>query len=383
MLNLNPLFIGSHAVLGFHQRLSLAPEERAKLSEARKIIRAALREGLPALIKKAYPNFEKITTPKFHTQGSWAYETIISPAHIPPQQVDMDDGCYMPLSFLMCAQPDIASKFLFDAVEAVLIPVAQRYGWKINPGGPKSTCTRVELDPTTHIDIPLYAIPDQEYEKLVEFVEKALLEGKADAVRADSEWDLLPADVLLLAHRVEGWKPSDPRPLRDWIIRQVLLKSEQLRRLMRYTKAWRDWLWPNGRSPSSILLMVAVDQALRECETRDDLALLKVADKLPGILAGKVENPAIRGEFLSDKLDEESIRDDVVARARELHSMLHHAIMVCDRPEEACRSLQQLFGPRFPADATAIEKVKAAAIVTAAPARKIEKEPIVGRSQAG
>lgn len=44
MLNLNPLFIGSHAVLGFHQRLSLAPEERAKLSEARKIIRAALRE---------------------------------------------------------------------------------------------------------------------------------------------------------------------------------------------------------------------------------------------------------------------------------------------------------------------------------------------------
>lgn len=383
MLNLNSLFTGSHSVTGLHQKLHLAPEERAKLREARNIIRAALREGLPALIKQAYPNLKKIPTPKFHTQGSWAYETIIWPAHIPPQQADMDDGCYMPLSFLKGALPDIASKFFFDAVEAVLAPVARRYGWKINPGGPKPTCTRIELDATKHIDIPLYAIPDQEYEKLVEFIEKALREGKADAVRADSEWDLLPADTLLLAHREEGWKPSDPRPLRDWIIRQVLLKSEQLRRLMRYAKAWRDWIWPNGRSPSSILLMVAVDQALLESETRDDTALLKVAAKLPGILAGQVENPVMPGEFLSDKLDEENIRDDVVARAQELHSTLQHAIMVCDRPEEACRSLQQLFGPRFPTDTTAIEKVKAAAIVAAAPARKIEKEPIVGRSQAG
>ncbi len=383
MLNLNPLFTGSHSVTGFHQKLLLAPEERAKLSAARKIIRAELRLGLPALIKQAFPNLKKIPTPKFYTQGSWAYETIIWPAHIPPQQADMDDGCYMPLSFLKGAQPDIASKFFFNAVEAVLAPVARRNGWKINPSGPKPTCTRIGLDATKHIDIPLYAIPDQEYEKLVEFFEKAFREGKADAVRAVSEWDLLPVDALLLAHREEGWKPSDPRPFRDWMTRQVLLKSEQLRRLMRYAKAWRDWKWPNGHSPSSILLMAAVEKALLESETRDDVALLKVAAKLPGILAGQVENPVTKGESLSDKLDEEGIRNDVVAQARELYATLQHAIVVCDRPEEACRSMQQLFGSRFPADANAIEKVKAAAIVTASPARKIEREPIVGRSQAG
>lgn len=383
MLNLNPLFVGSHSITGFHQQLRLAPEERAALREARNIIRAALREGLPALIKQAYPNLKKIPTPKFHTQGSWAYETIIWPAHIPPQQADMDDGCYMPLSFLKGAQPDIASKFFFEAVEAVLAPVARRYGWKINPNGPKPTCTRIGLDGSKHIDIPLYAIPDSEFEKLVEFVEKAMREGKATALRADYEWDLLPADTLLLAHREDGWKPSDPRPLRDWVTRQVLLKSEQLRRLMRYAKAWRDWIWPNGRSPSSILLMVAVDQALLDSEARDDTALLKVAAKLSGILAGQVENPISPGEFLSDKLDDDGIRDSVVARAGELYAALQYAIMVCDRPEEACRSLQQLFGPRFPSNAAAIEKVKAAAVVIGTPGRKIEKEPIVGRSQAG
>lgn len=383
MLNLNALFNGSPSKPGFHQKIILVPQEREKLNQARKIIRDALRDGLPALIKKAYPALKKIPTPKFHTQGSCAYDTIIWPSHIPPQQADMDDGCYLPLSFMKGAQPDIASKFFFEAVEMVLTPIAQRYGWKINPGGPKRTCTRIEIDPTKHIDIPLYAIPDKEFEKLVQFVEAALATGKAEAERVDSEWDLLPAEALLLAHREEGWKPSDPRPLRDWVTRQVLVKSEQLRRVMRYTKAWRDWLWPNGSSPSSILLMVAVDQALLQPESRDDLALLKVASKLPDILAGKVENPTSLGEYLSDKLDEDGIRSQVITRARELYSALHYAIVICDQPEMACRSLQQVFGPRFPADTTAIEKVKAVAVVTATPARKIEKEPIVGRSQAG
>lgn len=382
MLNLNPLFIGSLSKPGLHQALVLPPEEREALNEARRIIRAALREGLPALIKQAYPTLKKIPTPKFHTQGSCAYETVVWPAHIPPQQVDMDDGCYMPLSFMKGAQPDIASKFFFGAVETVLAPVARRHGWKINPGAPKPTCTRIELDATKHIDIPLYAIPDQEFEKLIQFAE-ARAAGRILEARADNEWDLLPADTLLLAHREEGWKPSDPRPLRDWIIRQALLKSEQLRRLMRYAKAWRDWIWPNGSAPSSILLMVAVDRAMLAAETRDDLAFLKIAAKLPDILAGEVENPVSPGELLSDRLDEDGIRSDVVDRARALHAALQHAIMVCDQPEEACRSLRQVFGPRFPADAVAIEKVKAAAVVTATPARKVEKEPIVGRSQAG
>jgi len=382
MLNLNPLFVGSLSKPGFHQKLAVPPEEREKLNEARRIIRSALREGLPALIKQDYPTLKKTPTPKFHTQGSCAYQTVIWPAHIPPQQVDMDDGCYMPLSFLKGAQPDIASKFFFGAVEMVLTPVAKRHGWKVNPGGPKPTCTRIELDVTKHIDIPLYAIPDQEFAKLVELAE-ARAAGKILESRLDDEWDLLPADTLLLAHREEGWKPSDPRPLRDWIVRQTLLKTEQLRRLMRYAKAWRDWIWPNGSAPSSILLMVAVDEAMLEAEARDDLAFLKVAAKLPGILAGEVENPVSPRELLSDKLDEDGIRSEVVERSRELHSSLQHAIMVCDEPEQACRSLQQVFGHRFPADVTAIEKVRAAAVVTGTPARKIEKEPIVGRSQAG
>lgn len=383
MLNLHSLFNGSSTIVGLNQKLSITEVERKKLTAARDVIRDALRKGLPALLKQKYPDIKKVPTPKFHTQGSWAYGTLIWPAHIPPQQADMDDGCYMPLSFMKDAQPDIASKFFFEAVEAVLAPVAKAHGWKINPNGAKATCTRIQLDNSKHIDIPLYAIPDQEYEKIVEAFVKTAQARTGNMDFAADEWDLLPADALLLAHREEGWKKSDPRPLRDWVNQQVMLKTEQVRRLMRYVKAWRDWIWPKGNSPSSILLMVAVDEALSDSKQRDDVALLEVAHKLPAILRGEVENPVSPDEYLTDKLDEDNIREEVVARAQEMYRTLHYAIMVCDQPDEACRSLQTLFGPRFPADANAVEKVKAATVVASVPPRKIEKEPLVGRSQAG
>lgn len=380
MFNLHPLFHGSFNVKGFNARIVLSPEDRNTLRNARDIIRSALRDGLPALIKANYPKFAKIPTPKFHTQGSWAYNTILSPAH-PGQQSDMDDGCYLPLSFLKGAQPEIASKFFFAAVETVLKPVALAHGWTINPGGPKPTCTRVEINEWMHIDIPLYAIPDTEFEKLSMIFAEARQDAKK-AMSLGDAWTLLPKDSLLLAHREEGWKPSDPRPMKDWLERQVMLKTEQLRRVIRYVKAWRDNYWKNGNAPSSILLMTAVDLALPTADARDDLALLKVAEKLPAILSGNVANPTAE-ELLSDKLDDDKIRNEVVMAVRLLHSALHEAIMRCDRPEDACRRLQQLFGTRFPTDLSAIEHVKAVAVVTAAAPRKIEREPVVGRSTSG
>lgn len=383
MFNLHSLFAGSPSAHGFRQAIALTPDDRKKLRDARDLIRVQLRIGLPALIKQAYPKMTKVPTPKFHTQGSWAYDTIIRPAWMPPQQADMDDGVYMPLSFMRGAAPSIASTFFFDAVETVLKPLCAKHGWKINPTGKKPTCTRIEIDAGKHIDLPLYAIPDKEFETLIEAISKLSFEEGRAALRADDAWTSLPTDSLLLAHREEGWKPSDPRLLKDWLIQQVLLKSNQLRYMMQYAKAWRDWQWKNGPSPTSILLMAAIDEAFDEPESRDDLALLKIAEKLPRILSGDVKNPVAQQECLSDKLDGDGIRNEVITQARHLYSSLHHAIMVSTQPAETCSTLQGVFGPRFPAHAAAVERIKPAAIVMATPARKIESQQPVGRSIAG
>lgn len=383
MFNLHSLFAGSPSFAGFRQAIALTPDDRKKLRDARDLIRAELRIKLPALIKEKYPELPKIPTPKFHTQGSWAYGTIIRPTWEPPQQADMDDGCYMPLSFLKGATPSIASEFFFTAVETALAPLCKKHGWKINPTGKKDTCTRIEIDGNKHIDLPLYAIPDTEFEALVEAESKfAFREGHA-ALRAADLWALLPTDSLLLAHRKQGWKPSDPRPLKDWLNSQVMVKTNQLRNIMQYIKAWRDWQWKNGSSPTSILLMAAIDEAFDEPESRDDLALLKVAGKLPEILSGNVKNPVAEHECLSNKLDSDGIRNEVVMQARRLYSDVNRAIRTCDNPTEACAVLQGTFGPRFPANAAAVEKIKPATIVLATPMRKIQSQQPVGRSIAG
>jgi hypothetical protein len=366
----------------FHQQLLPPAEEWNALKQARKLIRQALRAGLPQIMKSQV-GLQQPPEPKFHTQGSCAYNTLIVPAYMPPQQSDMDDGCYVPLSFMRGAAPSIASKFFFDAVEAVLTPLCRQNGWRLNPGKLKATCSRVEIDATKHIDLPLYAIPDQEFITLMEALHTQRADDVPLAFRRGDTWTSLPTDGVLLAHREHGWIPSDPRPIALWVERQVSIKTEVLRRIMRYLKAWRDWQWKEGTSPSSLLLMVAADTALAEAEDRDDMALLTVTSHLPDILRGTIINPVAPTEPpLSDKLDQAGIRLDVVRRANQLQVAMEQAMQHCTGAAEACLRLQQVLGPRFPS-APALNKTTAAAVVSVTPARKIQAQPTVGRTRAG
>src|SRR5260370_13448828 len=121
----------------------------------------------------------------------------------------------------------------------------------------------------------------------------------AGDARGDSEdrWDTLPSDCVLLAHREDDWISSDPRKIHDWFIDAIHIYGSVLRRVCRYLKAWRDHNQPHLDDVSSILLMVCASQAYEHLgrpnvPSRDDLALLRVAARLPRLLAGSVYNPA-------------------------------------------------------------------------------------------
>lgn len=109
----------------------------------------------------------------------------------------------------------------------------------------------------THIDVPLYAIPGAEFMLMEKAVQARTLDGALDS-RADSvdRWDALPSDCVLLAHREEGWKASDPRKIHDWFVDAVELYGERLRRVCRYLKAWRDHNRPHLDGVSSISHLV-------------------------------------------------------------------------------------------------------------------------------
>lgn len=387
MLNLSPLFYtevaGESCLL---DNLELKQPDKATIAAAKNDVRMALRDGIPRVFREmGLPG--EVPQPRFFTQGSWAYKTLNGPAQR-PQQADVDDGCYLPMSFVSKeSRPEVAAEVFFRVAEAALTPLVEARDWKLSS---KLTCLRVEIGPLAHIDVPLYAIPDAEFQTLAK---AAALRGFAldgiNALREALSWKDLPTTKVLLAHREDGWMDSDPRPVKEWFVDQVEKKGEQLRRVVRYLKAFRDWAWPTG-GPSSILLMAAATPLFLKHDRRDDEALLYVAKQLAERLRQGVVNPINPAESLTDRLrgssDEVDKVEEAAARYEWLAGQLQ-ASMDASNADQACEWMRRVFGPRFP-DEPARVKVPAAAVsavaaaIAASPALAGPSE-LVGRTRAG
>lgn len=356
MLNLSPLFYSTKDRTGedhptFLKSLDLSEDEKQEINSARIAIRSALREQLPGVLRaKGYEG--GMCEPKFFIQGSWAYKTLNRPCHTPPQQSDVDDGVYLPLSIIQEEnKPHLAIEDFFDGVQEVLEPLCRANGWKV---GPKPNCMRVEISDLAHIDLPLYAIPDDQYLLL-----KSAMEARAaltmDGIAANSEvqsWKKLPSDKILLACQ-SGWKVSDPLAMKEWFDNEVEDADgdgeKQLRRVIRYIKAFRDNQW-NGRgpgnAPSSILLMAAACPLFEFKYKRDDEALLTVLRGIPKALRDGVRSPIDPGVYLTDALSYED-REDAANRFELFAGFLDAAIAANDKVA-ACNWIRSKLGDRFP-----------------------------------
>lgn len=380
MLNLSSLFYtadDSEACL--HAALDLRADQRGYIAAAKTDVRNRLRTGIPRVLKsKGYT--DDAPEPRFFTQGSWAYKTLNAPAQ-DPQQADVDDGCYLPMSFVsQTTRPSVAAAVFFAAAEEALSSLVKERQWKLITDKP--TCIRIEIAPYAHIDIPLYAIPDDEFTTLA----KAAVQDYgyldlAEAVRrADRDaWTALPHNSVLLAHRECNWMESDPRPVKDWFLAEVAARGEQLRRVVRYLKALRDWKWPSG-GPSSILLMAAAAPLFEKRDRRDDLALLDVVAALPAKLRGGVNNPVDETESLTERLGKERV-EEAAKQFEAIERVLRGAIHAGNE-EQACVWMIGEFGPRFPNAPDRVRVVSVAATIAAAPASKGPSE-LVGRTKAG
>ena len=339
----------------FRGELNVPARDNAALLNARNATRKFLKDrfvpALRILTKSAnlgeMPQGAKI---KFLTQGSFVYRTLNFPAHIPPQQMDLDDGIYFRASDVHMLKPWM----LLDVMGGILGEWAKQNGWKPVP---KPNCCRVILPAENgghenkHIDWPLYAIRDDQMDAL----EKHNLH-KAEYFAAYQELNVpyYPfMDEVLLAHKEKGWISSDPRQIIDWVILEEKLYGKTFINVCRYLKAWRDYRWES--SPLSSIAIMAIVASAFEAENvqrddKEDECLLCAAQHIAICLEQGVDDPAHPGDK-SKRLDADILASDknkIKELANSLAEDLECAIYGDISPDDICRRLQNHFGKRFP-----------------------------------
>lgn len=332
MLKLNRLLFATAEEDVFVDRIEPTKGQRDVLFAAKNDIRDHLRPRIREATIRVL-GMDKAVTPRFRTQGSWSYRTCVQPAWHPPQEMDWDFGVYLPVSVWENGGPPRAmAKAYFQLVEGLLRDLCKDKGWELYSG--KDTCIRVQINAWAHIDIPLYAAPEDQFIQIVEKgalsavitrdTREALVENFADADLPQQQWEHM-VDIMM-ATRVGEWKASDPEEVSRWFLDRVEEHTEQLRRVCRYLKAWRDLHWKAGDGPTSVCIMIAVAQAFEPQRGRDDLALEKAARVLATALKGDIREPAIAegAEDFNKRLDQDA-RQAASARAEELADQLRTA----------------------------------------------------------
>ncbi|HZF29752.1 MAG TPA: CBASS cGAMP synthase [Gammaproteobacteria bacterium] len=373
MLNFHRCFISTDTQQDdtYLNNLDLRSSDREKLLKSRQLIRQVLREAYRRETA-SFMNGEKPISPNFFTQGSWSYKTLNRPTHNPPQQTDMDDGCYLPMTFVRGTNPKRAAGWFFEIADRELRALVAEMNWA-GYDDSKPTCCRVIVDARNHVDVPLYAIRDDQFVLMKSAGRERA--GRVLFAAADAEdeyvfdWQMVTDEDVLLARRNGIWTPSNPRSVSEWAESAVDQHGAQLRRVWRASKGWRDQTFPSG-GPSSIALMVMVEADFDEVDRRDDLAMKAAARSIRQRITGKIFAPWDKREDLNRLTEAE--RAGVAQAARALEAELERC--ADGAPAEAAACLSRLgvhFGRHFSADVSRVAEASPREVVhsySAAPA---------------
>ncbi len=215
-----------------------------RLTDARRKSLKTSRDELRRKVKKWFQeNKPEETIPEFRGQGSMSVDTIINPIRRIIEidgkeqellKYDVDDGIYFIGDLDEEDRPSPATyhRWIYDAVQGhtAIDPID------------KNTCIRTIFANGRNIDQPIY------YEK----------DG-----------------ISQLAHKKDGWIISDPQAFTDWFQEKVN-ENSQLRKLVRYGKAWldnRDYQNASTPMPSGFVLTILIAENAVFRNGRLDIAL--------------------------------------------------------------------------------------------------------------
>ncbi|WP_319784043.1 CBASS cGAMP synthase [Oceanisphaera sp. IT1-181] len=290
------------------------------------------------------------TEPRFWVQGSYKYKTLNKPYHTPPQQMDIDDGTYMPMEMFK-EQPLVGHELLLLLVDASLASLAgENSGWKALK---KPTCGRIVIEEMNlHVDVPMYAIPKEKF--LTREVAKSLTMDSVvgiESIFTESAKQELDDDSVYLAVRGnDKWMKSDPETVAHWFKLAVKRHKEPMRQICRYLKAWRDVQWKSPELSSIALMKCVVDifdnTAMPDTEDHGEF-LLTVTEQLATKLKEGIASPDTSDQgrllFPKENMDKDTVQN-IIATADNLHKDFDRALKRASTKSEVLKILNGLFG---------------------------------------
>jgi hypothetical protein len=328
MANCNNLFQRYNSVI------KLSDDKRTVLITARESIRKRIKEGFAKLPEQDRSTHEL----DFQSQGSFVMDTIIRPEN---DDFDLDDGVYFQGSIKreQRAKPNIFHQLIIRSID-------KNNG--IEDIEDKSTCVRVKYINKNngntlgfHIDIPIYYADN--------FYNPDLADTKRDwtisnPVEFIAWFEEKAKSKFEKAFLLESHKYSEQ--YEKWLS-DIRKEDSQLRRIVRYMKAWADL--KKKEMPAGIIMTIlaAENYVMNE---RDDVAFRDTLINIKKYLdANNCQCPrptTPAGEDLfAEKTDEE--KKYFLNALYVLINSANEAIELANQ-KEACSIWQKHLGNRFP-----------------------------------
>lgn len=299
MANNHPQFIA------FYDTICVTDTQESTLRTNRNVIR----KKIQSYYSSHYP--EEIQ-PRFSWQGSFAMKTILNPIKDEDGlgAYDLDDGVY----FISKNESDCLSVDEYHTRILEAIKGHTSTGEEDN-----DPCITVLYADGHHVDLPIYF--------------------KIDEENAHPK----------LAHKKKGWIESDPKEFYQWFNGRS--EHPQLRRLVRYLKAWCEYLrYEKGKNMPTGCIMTMLAVKYYTADNRDDVALQKILTAMYDDLSPEGGFHCYRPTF---PVNEDLFKSYTEARKNifltELKSFKADAekAIASTNPHDACLKWKKHFGNRF------------------------------------